>query len=126
MKLTWFGGTALRVYIGGDIVVVDADAAPQGIDRGELLAGADKIAGPGHPPLPHTAVTTCRPRLPALGIAPLPPARVLRLRPAPLPLPAPPHTPPGVSRPHKGKPGRRVAHGGRTGLCHRNIRDEAD
>ena len=27
MKLTWFGGTTLRVYLGGAIIVVDADEA---------------------------------------------------------------------------------------------------
>ena len=43
MKLTWFGGTTLRVYLGGEIVVVDADLAPAGVDRGELLAGADRV-----------------------------------------------------------------------------------
>ncbi len=41
MKLTWFGGTTLRVYAGGEIVVVDAAGAPAGVDRGEILAGAD-------------------------------------------------------------------------------------
>lgn len=43
MKLTWFGGTTLRAYIGGEIVVVDPEGAPEGIDRGELLAGADRV-----------------------------------------------------------------------------------
>lgn len=43
MKLTWFGGTALRVYVGGQIVVVDPHAAPARVDRGELLAGADRV-----------------------------------------------------------------------------------
>jgi hypothetical protein len=43
MKLTWFGGTTMRIYIGGEIVVIDADTAPPGIDRAELLAGADHI-----------------------------------------------------------------------------------
>jgi hypothetical protein len=47
MKLTWFGGTALRIYLGGQIVVVDPDAAPAGVDRGELLAGADRIVAAG-------------------------------------------------------------------------------
>lgn len=42
MKLTWFGGTTLRVYLGGRIIVVDAHRALDGIDRGELLAGADR------------------------------------------------------------------------------------
>jgi hypothetical protein len=47
MKLTWFGGTALRIYAGGQIVVVDPDAAPAAVDRGELLAGADRIVAAG-------------------------------------------------------------------------------
>ena len=47
MKLTWFGGTTLRVYVGGEIVVVDAERAPEGIDRGELLAGADQVVRMG-------------------------------------------------------------------------------
>lgn len=47
MKLTWFGGSALRVYLGGQIVVVDPDAAPVAVDRGELLAGADRIVAAG-------------------------------------------------------------------------------
>jgi hypothetical protein len=41
MKLTWFGGTTLRVHIGGEIVVVDGQGAPEGIDATELHAGAD-------------------------------------------------------------------------------------
>lgn len=43
MKLTWFGGTALRVYAGGEIIVVDPGSAPDGVDRGELFAGADRV-----------------------------------------------------------------------------------
>ena len=44
MKLTWFGGTALRVYVGGEIVVIDADSASADVDRGELVAGANHLA----------------------------------------------------------------------------------
>ena len=43
MKLTWFGGTALRAYVGGEIVVVGPDDAPATVDRGELLSGADRV-----------------------------------------------------------------------------------
>ncbi|WP_240233692.1 hypothetical protein [Devosia lacusdianchii] len=43
MKLTWFGGTTIRIHIGGAILVVDADAAPQGIDAAELVSGADLV-----------------------------------------------------------------------------------
>jgi hypothetical protein len=43
MKLTWFGKTVLRVYTGGEIIIVDADEAPEEIDRRELLAGADRL-----------------------------------------------------------------------------------
>jgi hypothetical protein len=43
MKLTWFGGTALRAYVGGRIVVIDPKAAPETVDRRELVAGADQV-----------------------------------------------------------------------------------
>lgn len=42
MKLTWFGGTTLRLHIGGRILVVDAGGAPDWIDRTELLSGVDR------------------------------------------------------------------------------------
>jgi hypothetical protein len=42
MKLTWFGGKTLRIHIGGEILVCDADGAPGHIDRHELLSGADR------------------------------------------------------------------------------------
>ena len=50
MKLTWFGGTALRVYIGGEIVVIDADSASVDVDRGELRAGANHLVTLGKVP----------------------------------------------------------------------------
>jgi hypothetical protein len=43
MKLTWFGGTTIRVHIGGAILVVDAAAAPQRFDPTELVSGADHV-----------------------------------------------------------------------------------
>ncbi|MET3925357.1 hypothetical protein [Devosia sp. 2618] len=43
MKLTWFGGTTIRVHIGGAILVVDAAGAPGGIDAVELVSGADGV-----------------------------------------------------------------------------------
>lgn len=45
MKLTWLGGTALRVHLGGQVVVLDAEAANAGVDRGELSGGADRVLG---------------------------------------------------------------------------------
>ena len=45
MKLTWFGGTTFRLHIGGRMLVVDAQSAPGGIDRTELLSGADRTFG---------------------------------------------------------------------------------
>lgn len=47
MKLTWFGGTTLRLHIGGRIIVVDADTAPAGIEARELRSGADTAFGFG-------------------------------------------------------------------------------
>lgn len=43
MKLTWFGGTTVRIHIGGAILVVDPEGAPDGIDAVELVSGADRI-----------------------------------------------------------------------------------
>lgn len=40
MKLTWFGGTTIRIHIGGRILVADA-AGISGVDPGELISGAD-------------------------------------------------------------------------------------
>jgi hypothetical protein len=45
MKITWFGGTTLRIHIGGKVLVCDAAGAPPGIDRRELLSGADRDFG---------------------------------------------------------------------------------
>jgi hypothetical protein len=42
MKLTWFAGTTVRIHIGGQILVADADGAPGFIDKRELLSGADR------------------------------------------------------------------------------------
>lgn len=41
MKLTWFGSTAFRIHIGGQVVVVDAEAAPNDLEQNEILSGAD-------------------------------------------------------------------------------------
>ncbi len=41
MKITWFGGSTFRLYVGGVIFVTDIERAPANIDRRELGAGAD-------------------------------------------------------------------------------------
>lgn len=41
MKITWFGGTTFRLYVGGRIFVTDADKAPSGVDPHEVAAAAD-------------------------------------------------------------------------------------
>ena len=78
MKLTWFGRTALRVYLGGQIVVVDPDAAPPGVDRGELLAGADRIVAAGEV-LPQIDPGTWRAKAMPRLMEEAPPAEVVRL-----------------------------------------------
>lgn len=40
MKLTWFGGTTIRIHIGGKILVADP-AGIGGVDPEELVSGAD-------------------------------------------------------------------------------------
>jgi hypothetical protein len=68
MKLTWFGATVLRVYMGGQIIVVDADDAPAGIDRRELLAGADRRLSLHATDLPVVDAGGWRPRQPRAAI----------------------------------------------------------
>jgi len=41
MKITWFGGSTFRLYVGGKIFVTDADKAPDGINAHEVAAAAD-------------------------------------------------------------------------------------
>ena len=77
MKLTWFGGTTLRVYVGGEIVVVDGDQAPDGVDRGELLAGVDRAVRLGEGVVADPA--TWRPKPAVRGMDEQPPLEVLRI-----------------------------------------------
>jgi len=41
MKITWFGGSTLRIYVGGRIFVTDHERAPEGVDPHEVSAAAD-------------------------------------------------------------------------------------
>jgi hypothetical protein len=43
MKLTWFAGTTIRIHIGGRVLVVGPEDAPNWVDRRELIAGADRL-----------------------------------------------------------------------------------
>lgn len=78
MKLTWFGGTALRAYVGGEILVIDPEAAPADIDRGELMAGADRVIAL-RAELPAIDPAGWRPRAAARAIDEAPPLEVLRI-----------------------------------------------
>ncbi|UYO00385.1 MAG: hypothetical protein KIT02_03970 [Devosia sp.] len=61
MKLTWFGGTAFRIHIGGQIIVVDAEQAI-GVDSGELVSGADIVTAMDAPHKPADGTNwTARP-----------------------------------------------------------------
>ncbi|WP_193336007.1 hypothetical protein [Devosia beringensis] len=65
MKLTWFGGTTLRIYIGGMIVVLDPAGAPAGIDAAELVAGADSVVADFGAGLPAVETASWKPQKPA-------------------------------------------------------------
>ena len=85
MKLTWFGGTTLRVYLGGEIVVVDADGAPEGVGRGELLAGAGwVVALSGDPAVTSIDPAEWRPKSAPRGIDAPSPLEILRIGPSAL------------------------------------------
>ena len=79
MKLTWFGGTTLRVYLGGEIVVIDADKAPAGVDRGEVLAGADRVVRLADASIPSVDPAGWRPKPAPRAIDQVPPLEVLRI-----------------------------------------------
>jgi len=65
MKLTWFGGTTIRIHIGGSILVVDPAGAPEGIDATELVSGADTVIERFGAGLPSVDTSQWRPRKPA-------------------------------------------------------------
>lgn len=62
MKLTWFGGTTIRIHIGGAILVVDAEHAPAGIDPAELVSGADVVVRDFGAELPAIDAALWKPR----------------------------------------------------------------
>ncbi|WP_297104793.1 hypothetical protein [uncultured Devosia sp.] len=43
MKLTWFGSSTFRVQTGGQVIALDPEGAPAGVDRSELVSGADRV-----------------------------------------------------------------------------------
>lgn len=43
MKITWFAAMTFRIHIAGRIVVIDPEGAPEGIDSGELVSGAQSV-----------------------------------------------------------------------------------
>ncbi len=61
MKLTWFGNNAFRIHIGGQIIVVEANGAPVGVDGKELVSGADRVLGLNGN-LPVTDLVNWKPR----------------------------------------------------------------
>jgi hypothetical protein len=80
MKLTWFGGTAMRIYVGGEIVVVDAGSAPASVDQGELLAGADRVVRlSGDPAIPAVNPAAWRPKPVGRPIDDVAPTEVLAI-----------------------------------------------
>lgn len=76
MKLTWFGGTTIRIHIGGAILVVDPAGAPANIDAAELVSGADTVIAGFGTDLPTVDAGRWKPRKPPRlldeGEAPLP------------------------------------------------------
>lgn len=76
MKLTWFGATAFRVHLGGQIVVVNS-AAAKGAAAAELQSGADQTAALGQGPAIDPS--GWRPRPAARGTDPSPPLEIIRI-----------------------------------------------
>ena len=78
MKLTWFGGAALRAYVGGLIVVVEPQDAPGTVDQGELLAGADQVVR-FTDSIAAIDPAGWRPKPAGRPIDPVPPMEILRI-----------------------------------------------
>lgn len=45
MRIFWFGGTTVRVHIGGEMLIGDADGVLVGVDRAELVSGTNREFG---------------------------------------------------------------------------------
>lgn len=45
MKLTWFGGTTLRIHIGGEVLVCGAPGQAGGLPWAEVTSGAGSVFG---------------------------------------------------------------------------------
>jgi hypothetical protein len=43
MKLTWFGDDTFRIHAAGSIVLLEGDRTPEGVERAELMSGADRV-----------------------------------------------------------------------------------
>ncbi|MEO5805656.1 hypothetical protein [Devosia sp.] len=68
MKLTWFGGTTIRIHIGGAILVGDPDGAPGNIDSNELISGADRVFAKDDPWLTEVDAASWKPRKPPTAL----------------------------------------------------------
>jgi hypothetical protein len=79
MKLTWFGGTAFRVHLGGKVVVVNAAAAPSNVDPAEIKSGADSEAEMRAGPI--TDPSAWRAKLAPRATEPANPIEILRIGP---------------------------------------------
>jgi len=71
MKLTWFAHTTIRIHIGGQILVADAEGAPEFVNVRELVSGADQTfaLASDHAGLPILDPVRWRPRTPRPAIA---------------------------------------------------------
>lgn len=61
MKLTWFGETTFRIYLGGKIIAVTDGATPTGVDVNEVNAGADLVLDPAANSLPEFVAENRKP-----------------------------------------------------------------
>jgi hypothetical protein len=62
MKLTWFGGTTMRIHAGGHIVVTDAEHAPAGAEPAEVRSGADVLVSLDDSAIPSSDLSKWTPR----------------------------------------------------------------
>lgn len=68
MKITWFGGTVLRIHAAGRILVCDDGHRLEGAARVEVESGADQVFGIDGAGLEPVDLGTFRPRRPATAL----------------------------------------------------------
>lgn len=62
MKITWFAAMTFRIHIAGRIIVIESEGAPEGVDPGELVSGAQTVVSAARNGIPDFDPSIWKPR----------------------------------------------------------------